>query len=252
MRTSLIPGLLANVSRAARHQRSSGRIFEIGKTYRASATAPADETLHLGIAIFGTRGAWMGEGEPVDFFDGKGAIEEIFAGVGLSVSFALPSDATTGWAHPKRVAAVVFQGAIVGHIAEAHPDVCDAHDLTARPILAEFTLEPALIARAAVGPRQVAALPRFQPVIRDFSLEVPENIAFGDIETAVKIAGGALVASVHVFDVYRGPGIAADKKSLALRITYRDPEATLTDKRVEDTQAKQLEALKQLGVTLRA
>jgi phenylalanyl-tRNA synthetase beta chain len=81
---------------------------------------------------------------------------------------------------------------------------------------------------------------------------VPENIAFGDIETAVKIAGGALVASVHVFDVYRGPGIAADKKSLALRITYRDPEATLTDKRVEDTQAKQLEALKQLGVTLRA
>jgi len=253
MRTSLIPGLLANISRAARHQRGSGRIFEIGKTYRASSTAPAEELLHLGIAIFGAREVWMGEGEGVDFFDGKGAIEQVVAGTGLTVTFALPDAASLpGWAHPKRAAHVLFDGVVIGTVAEAHPDVCDAHDLAARPILAELSLEALLVARANAGPRQVAALPRFQPVTRDFSLEVPEHVAFGDIEQAVTLAGGALVTGVHVFDVYRGPGIAADKKSIALRITYRDPEATLTDKRVEEMQTKQLEALRAIGATLRA
>ena len=252
MRTSLIPGLLANISRAARHQRASGRIFELGKTYRASSTAPAEERLHLGIAIFGAREAWMGEGEGVDFFDGKGAVEQVFAGTGLAVTFALPDDSLPGWAHPKRAARVLGEGVTIGTVAEAHPDVCDAHDLSSRPILAELLIESALTARAKAGPRQVAALPRFQPVTRDFSLELPEHVAFGDIEEAVTVAGGALVTGVHVFDVYRGPGIAADKKSIALRVTYRDPEATLTDKRVEEMQTKQLEALRGLGATLRA
>ena len=44
--------------------------------------------------------------------------------------------------------------------------------------------------------------------------------------------GPALLESVEIFDVYTGEGIAADKKSVALSLRYRDKERTLTDEEV--------------------
>lgn len=251
MRTSLIPGLLANVSRAERHQRPAGRIAEIGRRYFPSTDAPALETLGLGIALFGPRAQWLGEGQPVDFYDGKGAVEQIGRALGLAVD-TVPSEALPGWLHPRRAAAISVAGTHVGFVGEIHPDVADDHGLVTRPILAELELEPILEKLAAKGPSQVRPLPRFQAVVRDLALVIADDVPFARVVEALSTAGGSLVERVEAFDVYRGKPIPEGKKSLALRVTFRDLEATLTDARVEASLRALLDAATGLGADLRS
>lgn len=242
MRTSLVPGLLTNVSRAERHQRSSGRIFEIGRRYLpAGGPTGVDESLSLGLVAFGARDQWLGEGPSVDFYDGKGALERVFATLGLTVQHRVAT-VVPGWLHPRRAAEVVLLGTgeprVVGHVGEIHPDVADAHALVSRPVLAEIALAPVLAALAARSPRQVNALPRSMAVVRDLALVVAEAVSLAQIEHAIRESGAPLVEHVALFDLYRGKPIAEGHKSLALRVTYRDPEATLTDARVDEAQAR--------------
>jgi phenylalanyl-tRNA synthetase beta chain len=251
MRTSLVPGLLANVSRAERHQRPRGRIFEIGRRYAPSKSAPAEETLTLGLVLFGPREQWLGEGPPVDFYDGKGSVERVFGALGLRVEHQL-ADALPGWLHPRRAAAVLLGERPIGFVGEVHPDVADAHGLATRPVLAELDLEPVLAALATSGPRQITALPRQQAVERDLALVLAEDVPLARVARTLRSAGAPLVERVEVFDVYRGKPVAEGQKSVALRVTYRDPEVTLTDARVDATQAKLLEAARaELGAALR-
>jgi phenylalanyl-tRNA synthetase beta chain len=252
MRTSLVPGLLANVSRAERHQRPVGRIFEIGKRYSPAEGAPAREVLTLGLVAFGPREQWLGEGPAMDFYDGKGAIERIFGALGLSVAH-VATDALPAWLHPRRAAEVHLGQHLLGHVGEIHPDVADAHDLVTRPVLAELDLELVIAALGARGPRQIAPLPRQQAVLRDLALVLNEGVAVGDLVAVVRAAGAPLVERVDVFDVYRGKPIAEGHKSVALRLTYRDPEVTLTDARVDAVEKLVLAAAeRELGARLRA
>jgi phenylalanyl-tRNA synthetase beta chain len=253
MRTSLVPSLLANVSRAERHQRPAGRIFEIGRRYQPGTSATGViERSTLGLVLFGAREQWLGEGPPVDFYDGKGSLERTFEALGLELAFRA-SESPPAWLHPRRAAEVLLAGAVLGHLGEIHPDVADAHELATRPVLAELDLEPVLSALATRGPKQVRALPRVQAVVRDLALVVAEAVTLSELERVVREAGAPLVEEVALFDLYRGKPIAEGHKSFALRVTYRDPEATLTDARVDEAQTRIVaRASTELGATLRA
>ena len=89
---------------------------------------------------------------------------------------------------------------------------------------------------------------------RDVALEVDEPVRAGELANALREGAGALCASVEVFDVYRGKGVGTGKKSIALRLTYRDPagQKTLTDAEVDAAQQKALAATKSLGAVQRA
>ena len=66
-------------------------------------------------------------------------------------------------------------------------------------------------------------------------------------------AGGKLVESVALFDIYRGPQVGENKKSVSMRVTLRAADRTLTVEEAEKTSAKILNALnKQFNITLRA
>jgi phenylalanyl-tRNA synthetase beta chain len=53
------------------------------------------------------------------------------------------------------------------------------------------------------------------------------------VAVALREAGEGLAEDVQLFDVYRGAGVPEGHKSLAFRVVYRDPTATLTDERVD-------------------
>ena len=67
-------------------------------------------------------------------------------------------------------------------------------------------------------------------------------------------AGGPLLAEVEVFDVYRDPErLGEGNVSLALALTYRAPDRTLTDEEVaERRQAIATAVSEQLGGRIRA
>ncbi|MFP6686849.1 MAG: hypothetical protein VB934_19155, partial [Polyangiaceae bacterium] len=68
-----------------------------------------------------------------------------------------------------------------------------------------------------------------------------DDVAAGDLATAIRGAGGELCESVELFDRYAGKGVPEGQQSLAYHLVFRDPKAatapesarTLTDQEVD-------------------
>jgi phenylalanyl-tRNA synthetase beta chain len=101
--------------------------------------------------------------------------------------------------------------------------------------------------------RLYKSLPKFPATTRDFSFVCEEALEVGTIEAAMAKAGGKLVESVALFDIYRGPQIGENRKSVSMRVTLRAADRTLTVEEAEKISAKILKALNdQFNITLRA
>lgn len=75
----------------------------------------------------------------------------------------------------------------------------------------------------------------------------------GHIEEAMATAGGKLVESIKLFDVYRGPQVGVGKKSVSMRVILRAPDRTLTVEEADKVSAKIVKALSDtFGISLRA
>jgi phenylalanyl-tRNA synthetase beta chain len=241
LRSSLLPGLLECVARAQHRQVESAQLFEIGRVFAAPTGATlakspflADERVMLGVILAGTHRDWVGAHRAVDFYDAKGAVEALARSVSRAALEAVAlSEDEAPYLHPKRAAALHLGGEPVGAVGMLHPDVSDAFSLTGAVAYAELDLARLSAAVSKAGTPLAVALPAFPASSRDVALLVDAATVAEDVRRA--LAGGAsdLAESVELFDLYEGGQLPAGKKSLAFRITYRDPAGTLTDDRVD-------------------
>ena len=96
-------------------------------------------------------------------------------------------------------------------------------------------------------------LPKFPATTRDFSFVCDEDIEVGRIQEEMAKAGGKLVESIALFDIYRGAQVGENKKSVSIRVTLRASDRTLTVEEAEKISTKILTALnKAFNITLRA
>jgi phenylalanyl-tRNA synthetase beta chain len=152
--------------------------------------------------------------------------------------------------HPGRSARVLAGGREVGVFGELHPDVLERLDITRRAVLAgEFDVET--LWSLATRRIRYVPLPKYPAVLRALAVLAAEEIPYQTIEQTVKQAGGALLESVRLFDVYRGERIPEGMRSLALSLTFRSPQRTLTDDEVDEVMAQIVRALEQIGAKLR-
>ena len=190
-----------------------------------------------------------GEAErAVDFFDVKGDLEALFGR--LRPSF-LPAPHPA--LHPGRSAAIEIEGARVGFVGELHPRWRQAYELPGNAIVFEIDAE-ALMRRPVPT---FEPLPKQQPAWRDLAVVARKSVTHEALQAAVAAAAGGVVRASTLFDIYEPktpvPGIAADERSLALRLELRDDAQTLTDERIESVVAGVLASLEsRLGVRLRA
>ena len=255
MRTSLLPGLVRAVARSQSRQAERVPIFELGHVWSPGSDVLPDERRHLAFVLAGPRRAALGDDAPFDFYDAKGVVEAIMrpllrAVPEMRTDAALDRDAP--YLHPARRATIAVAGVRVGALGELHPDVGDAFDLVSRAVYAELWVEALLEAKARVGLPQAKPLPKFPAVLRDIALLVPVEHPAADIARAFVEAGDGLVEDVRLFDEYRGEQVPKGQRSLAFRVIYRDPEATLTDKRVEKVHQRLAQTARdRFGATLR-
>ena len=127
--------------------------------------------------------------------------------------------------HPGRSAFVLVDGARVGVLGEIHPRVAESLDVPGRIATAELEVDELM--RHAATTLQAGDVPRFPPVRRDLSFVLDEAVPHAAVESAIREAGGDLVASCTLFDVHTGPPLPAGKKSLAFSVEFRDPSRTL-------------------------
>ncbi|OLD48316.1 MAG: hypothetical protein AUI83_13455 [Armatimonadetes bacterium 13_1_40CM_3_65_7] len=227
-----------NVSRSV----TDAQIFEVGRTFHPSGASVAEHR-RLALVMTGRalRGAWNVPPElaSVSYFHLKGAVESLFQE--LRVGGAAFAPAPVPWLHPVRGAAVSLSGQEVGTLGELHPEVAAAYDLPPGVYAADLDLE-ALLQRATFRP-QFAPLPRFPAVRRDLSAIVADGVAAAEVERVIVEAGGSLLATVDVFDVYTGPPVPPGHRNLAFALSFRSNERTLSADEVDTAVRRITEAL---------
>ena len=234
MRVSLWPGLLKAALENQRRQQDRVRLFEHGARFLTGESAPAAvgttrevDTL-AGIAC-GHRlpeqwGLPRDMREPVDFFDVKGDVEALLAATGAGAEFTF-EPRPLSCLHGGRAARLLRRGQPVGWMGELHPSLVKALEFTYPPVLFELDVEAALrIERPAY--REVS---RFPQVRRDLAVVVDESVALSSLTERVTFTASSLLRDLRVFDVYRGPGVEAGRKSVALGLIFQDISRTLTE-----------------------
>jgi phenylalanyl-tRNA synthetase beta chain len=157
-----------------------------------------------------------------------------------------PTDAEP-FLHPARAARVLAAGERAGWLGELHPAVAEAWEL---PPVAAFEVDLDVLFAAAPDTLLYEDVTSFPAVHRDLAIVVPEGVPFASI--ADLLAAPPLVESVQVFDVYRGPQVGEGRKSLAVHVSFRAPDRTLTDEEVDGVVSELTTALRDVGGELRA
>jgi len=109
--------------------------------------------------------------------------------------------------------------------------------------VAVVELEGRALQAASGGPPVFRDVPRFPPVRRDLAFVVPEATPAGAVRDAIIGAGGDLLDSCELFDVFRGGSLPEGTKSLAFSLGFRAPDRTLTDEEADQRIAAVVEAI---------
>lgn len=86
-------------------------------------------------------------------------------------------------------------------------------------------------------------LPKYPAIERDLSVVVDEATPWQAVDAAVAQAGPELLESVAFVGTYRGKQVGKGKKSVTLRLMFRDPQRTLRHEQVDPQVATVVTAL---------
>jgi phenylalanyl-tRNA synthetase beta chain len=239
LRQRLLPALIREAERNWSLRTRDVRLFEAGTVFQpGGAGGRPVERQHVGVVVTGARepGHWTGSGRAPDLdrWDLKGLFEVVLALANPGASVQVEGDA---WV-------AVGDGRQVGW---AGPLAADAPPWAAPLYGLEVELTP------VPGP-----LPAFRPlpvtpaVERDLALLVGPGVPVARVLAVMGEAAGELLERTAVLDEYRGGGVPAGARSIAVRLTFRAPDRTLRDREVDEHVRRILSALERsLGVLLR-
>ncbi|OMP67491.1 phenylalanine--tRNA ligase subunit beta [Domibacillus epiphyticus] len=244
LRQSLLPHLIEAAAYNNARQMASVALYETSSIYlnEGENVQPKEEERLAGVVTgMWHEHLWQGEKKAVDFFTVKGIVEGLAARIGLQDRLTFQKAAPAGF-HPGRTAEVLLDSEPVGFIGQLHPSLAKEVDVKEAYL---FELKLDVMLHAAREDLSYAAIPRYPSIGRDIALVVDSTVEAAALEAVIKHAGGSLLTSVRVFDVYEGQRMEEGKKSVAFALTYADPEKTLTDEEVTAVHEKVLIALKE-------
>ena len=248
MRTTLWTSLLKTAQHNQARQQNRVRIFEIGKRFSTVDGKIQQETVISGLATGDLSHTQWGEAaRKVDFFDAKHDVENLLSLTG-DVSQFYWEAATNSALHPGQSAKITKNGRDIGWLGTLHPKAQQKLGLN----------NPVFLFELSYTELDEGVLPEYRAVSkvpankRDLALVVKENVTAGTVFAIVTKAGGKRLQLVEIFDIYRGKGIEAGDKSLALSLTIQDDAQTLNDSEVDAIIQNILVSLQDsIGATLR-
>ncbi|MFZ4575669.1 MAG: phenylalanine--tRNA ligase subunit beta [Phycisphaerales bacterium] len=249
LRPSVAIGLLGGrrVNRNARVQIPGGvRLFEVGSVFAEDAAGKSVENLNVALLLdcpFSGKAPTVGETQS-GVRAMRGAIAALARAIAgplseLSIDAATPhcpAFSADGYAR------LSLNGAPLGYMGTATPEVLAAFDLETPVAIAELSLS-ALIA-GYPGRSKVEALPAFPSIERDISFIVPEAVAYAQIEAGVHASRAQWLEGCGFVGTYRGKQVGAGRKSVTLRLVFRDASRTLRHDEVDAPAAAVISHLK--------
>ena len=241
MRTIALPSMLEILSRNNAYHNKAAKLYELAKIYLPTEGQVLPEEPKM--LVLGTYGA----GET--FFTLKGELEAILSGMRIQkASYTAVKDNPSY--HPGRCAKVTIGGVDVGFMGQVHPLVAKNYGVDAEIYCAEINFSKLFEMR--LSEPTYTPLPKYPTVSRDLAVVCDEALTVAEVEEVMTAAAGKLLRNIKLFDIYRGIGVPAGKKSVAFSLELRADDRTLTDTDSEAVVSKVLAALSEkLNATLR-
>jgi phenylalanyl-tRNA synthetase beta chain len=230
LRTSLLPGLLRAVVTNQSHRNPAVSLFEIGHVFlppRDGAGLP-EEPEHLAVALAGG-----------DAVEARRVWDVVARGLRLD-AVALEASSPPAL-HATRSATIAAGGTPVGVVGEVDVDVLAGHGIEGRVGWLQLDLGPLLAApRRAATYRPVS---RFPSADVDLAFVVEDPVPAAAVEATLRQAGGDVLEDLWLFDVFRGPGLAPGRRSLAYRLRFSALDHTLSDTELAALRRRCIEAV---------
>ncbi len=240
LRTTLTPSLLRTVQRNVNSDcRLPLRLFQTNRIFLPACERKGDfrhddeKLLPLELQIFqacvaGRRDEVHG-GVPADLMEIKGLIEAVAAEMRLDLKMRPGGDSP------------YLQPGGCWEIIQGEEKVVGIAGAVARPVLRDFDLEAPValieidLTNLDPKPSEVACteISRYPAVKRDLSLLVPDNVKWVHLEAAVRGAGGPLLESAEIFDIYRGKGVENGFSAIGIRLKFQSAKGNLKGKAVD-------------------
>lgn len=221
VRTTLIPSLINIYEYNKARKVNDILIYEISKTYDKNY----NEDVKLSILMKGNyiTNDWMNSKIKVDFYLIKGIVENLLNYLGFKNRYTFEKD-LINHLHTGISASILVDRQKLGIIGRVHPSLLKDEVYVCELSLTKLNKE--------VKPLKYKESSKYPEIIKDVAFIVPKSLTSGEIVETIKKAGGRLLSSIDVFDVYTGENVKENEKSIAYTLTFKDDTRTLNDEEV--------------------
>ncbi len=232
MRNDLVQTALSVVGHNIARRNLDLRLFEIGKAYHppdADGNWVEEDRLIL-VVTGNTTPGWRDKPRAADFYDLTGGLER------LTEHFRWPNielePAEVSYLDPEQSFALKLDGQAIGSIGLVRSKTARKFDIKQPVFVLQLRLEA--LSKFSRGLAAFTPLPVYPAVKRDLAMVVAETIQVEKLIGTIKSQGGDLAELVEVFDVYTGKQIGENKKSVAIAMSFRSPERSLSNAEIDE------------------
>ena len=232
LRPSLRSGLLTALAYNQSHRNENVKLFEIGSVFAPSSAGSGlpDEHEMLGV-ILGDN----------DALAAKQLWDVIAAGLGINGELRNAIDLPG--LHPRRAGQLIVDDQEVGVVGELDPRVLENYGVSNRCGWLELRLDLLIQSMSQNSTRLYGLVSTYPSSDLDLAFVVKDEIQASDVERTIRSLVGSELASLELFDVFRGEKLGEGKRSLAFSLRLQSAERTLTHDQLASIQERCIEAV---------
>jgi phenylalanyl-tRNA synthetase beta chain len=247
MRSSLFPGLINTFIHNLNNGLESQKLFEIGSVFSHKKSKKPFERSRVSGLIYGDLAPnhWLDKPRKVNFYDAKGVVEKILASFDVAINFEPNS---SDFLHPGISSTIFDSSKEIGLLGALSPNILGKMGLKEDVFL--FSVDIEILKTKSL--QKFTKFSKFPSIQRDLSFVVDKDITSYELSILVKDTGGKDLTSLDLFDVYEGKGVADNKKSIAISLTWQSFKGTLLDSDIDKVVEKIVNSVKkELGGDIR-
>jgi phenylalanyl-tRNA synthetase beta chain len=234
MRPSLVPGLLKSVAYNLNRNQSNIRLFELGRVFiRLNEQFESQQPYNLCGVLCGSKNNsnWNESTSEIDYYDIKGLVESFLNKIFLDkVDFILYDSHIY---FDQKVCLAIKKGEhTFGYFGKIKHDILETFDI--EQDVYGFDFDADMLYESRNVNRQYIPFSKYPYVEKDLAFVVDKSVNSNEISKTIAKAGGSLVETVDVFDVFTGENLGTNKKSIAFRIKFQSNDRTLQDDEVNE------------------
>lgn len=252
MRQTLLFNGLEVLAHNVNRRQTDLKCFEFGTMYQKTADG-YKEGRRLAIFHSGNRSSesWIEPEKPFGFSDIYMTVERILERLNIEIGIEIGQVSMIESAPFSYGLTLKLGEKVLGSVGLVEEKILKLAEVRQEVWFAELDWD--LLTKKASGLKKFQEISKFPEVRRDLSLVIDKAVSYDHVKSVAERAGGKMLRRIGVFDVYQGDKIDSGKKAYALSFYLQDQENTLTDKVIEKTMSKLIQAFQdQVGAIIRS